>query len=169
MAQSNSNSQTELVKKLHRKRGEIKKAITELMKKINFIQENLATSDVDELQVTLETVTARYNNINSASGTNSASGSYRANNSFDPTNIPIPSIKFPKFDGTPEKCAAFLSVFKNTIDINQSLPKALKLYHLTSVLTDKAWSLIGHLEINDANYDHALSILVDKYMHTRQY
>ncbi|XP_044013963.1 uncharacterized protein LOC122856342 [Aphidius gifuensis] len=212
MAQPNSDSQAELLKKLHRQRGGIKKMITELMKKIKIIQENLTTSDVDELQVTLEIVTARYSlfgdiqdqleeldeekeaperepietnystvvaqtrkiirklqgNMNNASDTNSESGSYRANNNFYPTNIPIPSIQIPKFDGTPEKWAAFFSVFKNTIDVNQSLPKALKLYHLTSVLTDKAWSLIGHLEINDANYDHALSILVDKYEHTRR-
>ncbi|XP_044019187.1 uncharacterized protein LOC122859580 [Aphidius gifuensis] len=88
--------------------------------------------------------------------------------SFNNMNIPVPTIQIPKFDGTPEKWASFYSVFKTTIDNNNSMPKALKLYHLLSVVTDKAWSLIGHLEIDDANYNSALSILIDKYENTRR-
>lgn len=212
MTQSTSSAQSELIITLHRQRGGIRKTITEFIKKLNHIKQNLNTCDIDELEVALENVTARFSffsdiqdqleeideekeapereqiessyfsvvaearkiirklqsNANNTNNTNNVSGTNNTATNNSSINIPVPAIQIPKFDGTPEKWASFYSVFKTTIHNNSSMPKAIKLYHLLSVVTDKAWSLIGHLDIEDINYETALNLLTDKYENTRR-
>lgn len=121
-------------------------------------------------------------NTNENSSTNCASNTNGTNTNTNtnmggnpPTNqfyvagsIPVPKLTLPKFDGTQEKWRSFYSVFKSAIENNTQMSKSLKLYHLKTLVENKAIDMIADLDDTDDNFDEALKLLKDKYDNIRR-
>ncbi len=84
------------------------------------------------------------------------------------SNIRLPAMELPTFDGSLEDWRPFKDLFQATVGASVHLSGAQKLQYLKSSLKQKAADQISTLPTTDANYVEAWKILCDKYENTRE-
>lgn len=83
-----------------------------------------------------------------------------------PSNVKLPKITLPTFDGSYTKWKQFQDLFVQLIG-SQPIGGAQKLFYLKANLTGEPSRLIRHLQASDDNYKIAWQILVDRYDNKR--
>lgn len=96
------------------------------------------------------------NHLNSSSDTSLSSAN-------ENKHVKLPKLNIEKFNGDCTEFYSFYNTFKVSIHENCSLSKTEKFNYLKSYLIGPAASAIKGLEISDANYDTALSILEQRF------
>lgn len=84
------------------------------------------------------------------------------------SNIKLPRITLPTFDGCFTKWHEFLDTFKALVDSNTTISKAQKLCYLKSSVVGEAANLLICFETIEANYDIAFDLLKERYNNTRR-
>lgn len=79
------------------------------------------------------------------------------------TGIKLPPIAVPQFSGDPSEWATFLNIYNAAVHNNQAIPKVVKLSRLMTYLSGEPRQMIGTMEITDANYDSAYTMLLERY------
>jgi len=82
------------------------------------------------------------------------------------TNVPLPKINIPRFDGEYNKWHSFSNLFKEVVD-KQPISTVQKFYYLKANLSGEAERLIKHLELTELNYKSAWDLLNDRYSNKR--
>eukprot|EP00117_Sycon_ciliatum_P034134 scpid9570/ scgid26125/ len=77
--------------------------------------------------------------------------------------VELPKLQLKKYGGDPVKFKEFWDTFRSTIHENKVLSNVQKLTYLKETVKDKALSAISGLEVSDANYAVALTILDDRF------
>lgn len=96
--------------------------------------------------------------------TSSSAGNGPGPFSGEKSNVRLPEIKIPNFDGSkPSDFAPFFDIFEALIGSNPKLRKAEKLYYLRTLLKDSALQIIENLKVIDSNYDVAISTLKKRF------
>ncbi|XP_021966495.1 uncharacterized protein LOC110861676 [Folsomia candida] len=100
----------------------------------------------------------------------SASSSSAATSSTTPTttDIRLPRLELPSFDGNLQAWVTFRDMFVTAVHDNLSLSKSQKLTYLKSLLKNEASRQISSMIISDTNYDIAWSQLSDRYQNDRE-
>ena len=80
------------------------------------------------------------------------------------SEIRLPRIDIPKFDGNFTDFLGFWDLFKTAVDTNSSYSDSQKLWYLKASLTGEAANLIKNFNTEDANYDIAKNILEKRYL-----
>lgn len=83
------------------------------------------------------------------------------------TNIKLPTINLPNFDGKYEGWLGFYDNFKSIVHENVNLTPVQKLQYLRSSLTDEAAYVIQALETSPQNYEIAWGLLTERYDNKR--
>ncbi|XP_043590859.1 uncharacterized protein LOC122571322 [Bombus pyrosoma] len=86
----------------------------------------------------------------------------------EPTEIKLPEIQLPNFDGAIENWHSFYDAFSSTIDRSDRLTAVQKFHYLRSSLTGKAARSIQSLNVTEINYPIAIDILKEKFDCHRQ-
>ncbi|KYN24380.1 PREDICTED: uncharacterized protein LOC108758197 [Trachymyrmex cornetzi] len=81
--------------------------------------------------------------------------------------VRLPKLNLPTFSGKYDEWFPFFDTFNSVIHSNTSLSNAQRFQYLRASLTGDASAVISSLEISDANYDVAWSILRDRYDNKR--
>ncbi|XP_043604741.1 uncharacterized protein LOC122577481, partial [Bombus pyrosoma] len=89
-------------------------------------------------------------------------------NVAEPTEIKLPEIQLPTFDGAIENWHSSYDAFSSTIDRSDRLTATQKFHYLRSSLTGKAARSIQSLNVTEINYPIAIDILKDKFDCHRQ-
>ncbi|XP_018904396.2 uncharacterized protein [Bemisia tabaci] len=79
------------------------------------------------------------------------------------TQVKLPTISLPEFDGSLEGWASFFDLFSSLIDQNEKLNSVKKLFYLKSALKGKAADLLKNVSTIESNYQLALDLLKDKF------
>ncbi|XP_063918637.1 uncharacterized protein LOC135134000 [Zophobas morio] len=79
------------------------------------------------------------------------------------TNIKLPTIELPHFDGEYTSWTAFYDSFRTLIHENTNLEKIQKLHYLRSCLGDEPKRIIDNLSISAQSYDTAWRLLKERY------
>lgn len=77
--------------------------------------------------------------------------------------VRLPKLEISKFGGELRKWQGFWSQFNSTIHSNPTLSKIDKFKYLNSYMTAKAAAAIAGLDLSEANYDVALTILQERF------
>ncbi|XP_030763136.1 uncharacterized protein LOC115887778 [Sitophilus oryzae] len=83
------------------------------------------------------------------------------------SNHNLPKLKLPDFYGSYEKWLQFADTYRSLIHNSNSLSKIEKFWYLKSCLKGDAANLLTSLEVSEANYDKAWSLLSDRYENKR--
>lgn len=83
--------------------------------------------------------------------------------SHQPSNLKLPRIELPKFNGDVLKFQNFWDQFEAAVHNNDDLPKVQKFTYLRSVLTGNALQTIEGFEVTGANYQPAVECLKHRY------
>jgi len=81
----------------------------------------------------------------------------------DISQVHLPKIAIPKFNGNYENWYPFYNTFESMIHSNTRLTNIQKLHYLISSLEGDATHVIQSLEINSDNYQEALDLLKQRY------
>jgi len=84
----------------------------------------------------------------------------------NPTNVPLPKINIPKFDGSYAKWPTFSDLFRKVVH-EQPISSIQKMWYLKTNLTGEAEQLIRHLSLTESNYTTAWTILTDRFSNKR--
>ena len=79
------------------------------------------------------------------------------------TQVNLPKITLPNFDGSYRQWPAFCDSFKCMVHENNSLSAIQKLHYLRSSLKGEAFQLISTLPTTDSNYSVAWNLLSERY------
>ncbi|XP_036146042.1 uncharacterized protein LOC118646697 [Monomorium pharaonis] len=82
-------------------------------------------------------------------------------------NVRLPKLDLPKFSGRYDEWFPFYNAFLSVIHSNASLNDIHKLQYLRAAITGEAHELICALEMSDANYEVAWSLLKERYDNKR--
>ena len=77
--------------------------------------------------------------------------------------VELPKLQLKKYGGDPVNFIEFWDTFRSTIHENKVLSNVQKLTYLKETVKDKDLSAISGLEVSDANYAVALTILDDRF------
>lgn len=83
------------------------------------------------------------------------------------TRVRLPKLNLPTFSGRYDEWFPFFDTFASVIHFNASLSCVQKLQYLKASLTGDASNVISSLEISDANYDVAWTLLKERYDNKR--
>ncbi|XP_018403198.1 PREDICTED: uncharacterized protein LOC108780103 [Cyphomyrmex costatus] len=83
-------------------------------------------------------------------------------------HIRLPKLNLPSFSGKYDEWFPFFDTFNSVIHSNASLSDAQRFQYLRGCLTGDASAVISSLEISDANYAVAWSILKSRYDNKRE-
>ncbi|KYQ59009.1 hypothetical protein ALC60_01980 [Trachymyrmex zeteki] len=97
----------------------------------------------------------------------SSISSSNARDSDRGTHIRLPKLNLPTFTGKYDEWLPFYDTFNAAIHSNTSLSDTQRFQYLRASLTGDASAVISSLELSDANYDVAWSILKDRYDNKR--
>jgi len=81
----------------------------------------------------------------------------------DISQVHLPKIAIPKFNGNYEELYPFHNTFESIIHSNRGLTNVQKFHYLISSLEGDAAHVIKSLEVNADNYKEALSLLKKRY------
>lgn len=84
------------------------------------------------------------------------------------TELKLPKIELPPFDGTFENWLAFNNMFTATVHNNTQMNPVVKLQRLLGAVKGEAAEIVKNLQLNEANYTLARSLLANRYQHTRR-
>lgn len=79
------------------------------------------------------------------------------------SRVKLPKLSIKPFDGDYLSFTTFIQTFNNTINFNRNLSNIEKFAYLKTFLIGKAEQAIEGLEITDANYEKAISILTERF------
>lgn len=96
------------------------------------------------------------------------SGSTSSSSSAHSTDIRLPRLELPSFDGTLQDWVPFRDMFITAVHGNTNLSKSQKLTYLKSLLRGEANRSVSSIIISDANYDMAWQQLQDRYQNDRE-
>ena len=85
----------------------------------------------------------------------------------NPSDIKLPIISIPKFNGDELQWTTFYDTFSSLIDQNKSIPKISKMHYLRDSLEGEAFRSISKLPNSDANYEIAWNLLQEQYHNKR--
>ena len=94
--------------------------------------------------------------------------SWTNNSITNHTNIKLPTIELPCFDGNYENWHALEDYFLAFVAKNDSLSDVEKLCYLCSELEDPVWDLIKPLDTTSENYKIALNLVKKRFNHYRK-
>ncbi|KAL9954332.1 hypothetical protein ACROYT_G041854 [Oculina patagonica] len=103
-----------------------------------------------------------YLNKESSSNEQSSKGSVQKDNPQS-SNLKLPRIELPKFNGDVLKFQNFWDQFEAAVHDNDDLPNVQKFTYLRSVLTGNALQSIEGFEVTGANYQPAVECLKHRY------
>lgn len=83
------------------------------------------------------------------------------------SNIKLPTIQLPSFDGNHLKWMEFRDTFDSLINNNSSIPEINKFHYLRSSLEKGASNVIKSIEFTAVNYKTAWNLLLDRYNNNR--
>lgn len=83
------------------------------------------------------------------------------------SNIHLPTLPIPEFDGNYKNWTKFHDTFKTLVHNNQSLTNIQKFYFLDAALKGKAKYTVSSIEISDANYIIAWDLLKERFENFR--
>lgn len=103
---------------------------------------------------------------------NNVSSSQTNNLNLQPNNFPysqlkLPSIKLPTFNGNYTEWIEFRDAFNSMIHDNNAISNIDKFYYLRSSLGGEASKVIESLKPSNANYDVAWQLLLERFENTR--
>jgi hypothetical protein len=84
------------------------------------------------------------------------------------SDVRLPPLDIPKFDGNLLERSQFRDLFTTSVDKSTSLSNAQKLAHLKTLVTGEPLRLIKTLMLTDTNYGIAWSQLVKRYQNDRE-
>ena len=93
--------------------------------------------------------------------------SVRSNNCSPSSNVKLPAIDLPIFNGSSDKWLQFFDTFNGLIHEDTNLNNIQKFYYLKSCLKDNAEAVISSLEVTNNNYDIAWSILKERFQNDK--
>jgi len=82
-------------------------------------------------------------------------------------HVRLPKLNLSTFSGKYDEWFLFFDTFNSVIYSNTSFSNTQKFQYLRASLTGGANAIISSLELSDANYDVAWSILKDRYDNKR--
>lgn len=103
---------------------------------------------------------------NLASGQN-ANNVLSQNDNLKFSNVKLPKISLVSYSGAPNKWTQFYDTFSSLVDNNKSLSNVQKFHYLQDTLKDSAAEVIEGLELTDANYDVAWSLLKERFQNKK--
>lgn len=83
------------------------------------------------------------------------------------SDVKLPRIELPKFNGNYESWTSFFDLFTSLVDSNRMLTGSQKLHYLKSSVEGEAAQLIRSYNITDANYMEAWRSLQVRYKNKR--
>ncbi|XP_018313929.1 uncharacterized protein [Mycetomoellerius zeteki] len=95
------------------------------------------------------------------------SPSSSSNNDSEVARVRLPKLNLPTFSGKYDEWFPFFDTFNSIIHSNTALSDSQRFQYLRASLTGDASAIINSLEISDANYDVAWSILKQRYDNKR--
>lgn len=104
-----------------------------------------------------------------AGSSNSTSQNGKSNSTVNISACNLKKPEMPKFSGLPEDWPSFYQMFLSLVHNNTEVSSVVKFVHLRKSLdkADKAFDLIGHLDLNEENYLGALDLLNHRYNNKR--
>ena len=85
------------------------------------------------------------------------------------TRLQLPKLELPKFSGKLEDWRSFYNLFSVTVHDVKELSTVKKFQYLLTALSSEALDLIKGLDITEANYDVAWTILCQRYQCERRH
>ena len=89
-------------------------------------------------------------------------------NASSVSQVRLPKITLPRFNGDIKRYQAFWQCFKSSVDENESLSDVHKLNYLISSLEGQAFKALEGLDITAENYANAKKVLKDRFGKTQQ-
>lgn len=83
------------------------------------------------------------------------------------SNVQLPKISLPSFDGEYKEWPTFFDLFSSLIHRNLSLSNIEKFQYLMSSLSKEPLSLIKNIPLTEENYNNAFSTLTERYQNKR--
>ncbi|CAH2084595.1 unnamed protein product [Euphydryas editha] len=83
------------------------------------------------------------------------------------SDIKLPRIQLPTFEGRYEEWPTFYDMFSSLIHNNKNISSVQKLHYLKSNLSGEALNLLSNFSTTDANYEEAWKQLVRRYNNKR--
>jgi hypothetical protein len=84
------------------------------------------------------------------------------------SQVRLPKIDLPKFNGSLSTWITFINLFDTTIHLNNTLSNVMKFQYLLSVLSGEPLNLIRSLSLTDENYMVAYNLLKERYHNSRR-
>ncbi|KAL3612999.1 hypothetical protein CASFOL_043160 [Castilleja foliolosa] len=81
--------------------------------------------------------------------------------------VPLPAVSVPVFHGDYADWTRFQDLFDSVIHNCTDLQPAYKMAQLMTKLQGEPHELVKHLPVDDANYETARGLLIDRYSNTR--
>ncbi len=78
-------------------------------------------------------------------------------------SINLPKLALPRYDGDPLRWVTFMDAFTAAVDSDSALQDIQKLQYLISQLDGEAARTLEGLQLSNANYQEAMSMLLSKY------
>lgn len=116
---------------------------------------------------TAQDIASKHTSTNAAQANSSCSSSHGCSDSQN-ISFKLPQIQIPKFDGSFYRWLEFRDMFVSLIDKNDRIQPIHKFHYLNSYLEGDASRVISNLEMSDANYSKAWSLLCERYNNKRQ-
>ena len=124
-----------------------------------------AASDIEiTIQITLEDIKKELKWVrhpNEDDNRSVSSGS--STNSEKKRSAKLPKIEIEKFGGDPKKWQEWWDAFNSLVHTDDELSEYNKFYYLRSYLVGDAKNAIAGLQATEANYEHAVQILKDRF------
>lgn len=84
------------------------------------------------------------------------------------TNVQLPKIKLPEFNGDPSNWKSFKELFGKIVHTNEAIEKEFKIQYLKTNLTGKAAKMVEHLPTTEKSYEKCYEILCNRYDNERE-
>lgn len=84
------------------------------------------------------------------------------------SNIELPKIKIPEFNGNSTKWRSFIQLFDKIVHCNQHISNSIKMQYLKTSLKAEAAKLVSHIAPTAENYESCYAILKNRYDNKRE-
>ena len=123
-------------------------------------------SENDKYYDILSRIEAHLNQVppsSSSSGSTTSSLSIAPSSHSDTTEVNLPKVNLPFFDGNPLNWQSYWDQFQASVDLKTSIQKVVKFNYLKSSLKETVLKCISGLSLTNENYDEAVKILKERY------
>lgn len=108
-------------------------------------------------------VVGKLNSLMPINNAATSSSSTQSSNVRVKTEVKLPPMEIPLFNGSYKQWLEFHDTFHAVVDSNTNLSDVEKFYYLKSVLKGNAADVIHSLEVSSTNYQEAWSLLKERY------